>query len=247
MRVDFVTHCYAKQFPHFAAALYLQLSTICNQVSTKHQASITVFYCEEDRHTCNVLNLFSDSKRTKSATLACVPMRVENLGRRSIGRNFAAENTSADYVWFTDVDYWFDANVVDDLCTMQWPKDAVMVFPQNINISKTHELGDKLLKYYAGVYEGTTGSVPYTPNLQVRDYCDKTYYKAIGGVQIVKGSFATENGYVRGGKWQIPSTKPFGDFKDDIAYRNACRLLGKIVPVELKGVYRIRHTETSYQ
>lgn len=248
-KVEFVTHCYATKLTHFATALYLQLSSLANAANTSNNnIKVTVFYNQEDLQTAHVLNLFEDDKRRKNLELVKQHLPVDQLGRRSIGRNMAAKNTDADIVWFADVDYWFGATVTNDLLSIEWNNNTTMVFPGKIQISKSHEVGDKTLKYYSSILTpDPLNRPPFTPHMQVRDYDEKIYYKAIGGVQIVRGDFAREHGYVPNSKWQKPVKIPFGDFRDDIAYRSFCRSVGTILPVDLDGVFRIRHSETSYQ
>jgi hypothetical protein len=101
-------------------------------------------------------------------------------------------------------------------------------------IHKDHVTGDLVL----------SGQRP----LHIGDFVPKHYTRAIGGVQIVRGEFAQKYGYLNSeSKWQLPNPKPFGDFKDDIAYRRMCGLFGKIRGVDLDGVLRIRHSTTTYQ
>jgi hypothetical protein len=247
-KVEFVTHCYATELNHYATALYLQLSSLANHATNVSNIKATVFYNEEDTQTVHVLKLFEDDRRRKNLELVKQHLPVNQLGRRSIGRNMAARNTDADIVWFTDVDYWFGPVLVDNLLSIQWNDETTMLFPKKIQINKTHEVGDKILKYFGSILTpDPQNRPPFTPHMQVRDYDEKVYRKAIGGVQIVRGVFAREYGYVPDSKWQKPVQIPFGDFRDDIAYRSFCRSVGTIVPVDLDGVFRIRHSETSYQ
>ena len=171
-------------------------------------------------------------------------MPVNKLGRRSIGRNLAAKWSKADIVWFTDVDHCFCNGIFSNLENLEWPEDTTMVYPKIIMIHKNHEIGDALLRT---IKERIHYPLP-VPLLNVHNFIEKQYNRAIGGVQIVRGEFAYEHGYLDGEeKWQRPVKKPFGDFRDDIAYRNFCTKYGSIMSVDLPGVYRIRHTETTYQ
>ena len=63
MKLEFVTHCYACEMPHYASALYTQLASICNNASNKHKSKCTVFYYGGDEHVCEVLKLFEDEER----------------------------------------------------------------------------------------------------------------------------------------------------------------------------------------
>jgi hypothetical protein len=162
------------------------------------------------------------------------------LGRRCIGRNMAALQTDADLVWFADVDQVYHRGCLDRLAAMDWPGEASMIFPQWIEIHKDHATGDR---YAEAVVE------PRLVDIDPDDFIPKKYHRAIGGVQIVGGDFARDHGYLDDDpKWQKPRTdgKPFAGFRDDIEYRKFCQQLGVIVPVDLPGMYRLRHSVTTH-
>jgi len=243
MRIKIVTHCYASQLPHFATCLKYQLSSITIN-GKDFEVEVNVCFNKDDLETVRVLRWY-ETHKAPNHILATFELPVERLGRRSIGRNIAAKWSKADIVWFTDVDHCFCDGIFGNLKELQWPEDTVMVYPKTIMIHKDHETGDKLL-HITREYDNTY-PIPM-PLLDVNDFIEKQYSRAIGGVQIVQGGFAYEHGYLDGEeKWQRPVKKPFGDFRDDIAYRNFCTKYGSIKSVELPGVYRIRHTETTYQ
>jgi len=193
-----------------------------------------------DWKTMLVLDWYGDFRCSK---VRLFPLSVAKLGRRCIGRNLAALSTDADLVWFTDCDHVFGDGCLDALVGMPWPSHfgtpASMVFPQTIQIHRDHATGDQAADKVkkANLHD-----------IDPAEFVVKHYSVAIGGVQIVTGDFARKHGYLDGNlKWQRPAEKPFGDFRDDIAYRKHCQRFGPIVPIELPGLYRIRHSTTSYQ
>jgi len=122
---------------------------------------------------------------------------------------------------------------------MEWPAGATMIYPETIRIHRDHKTGDAATNQVQKVE---------LHHVNTADFILKHYDRAIGGVQIVRGEFARAHGYLgTDAKYQKAAKKILGDFRDDIAYRNFCRSKGKIVPVSLPGVYRIRHSQTSYQ
>ncbi len=248
MKIELVTHCWAKDNPHFAGALVLQLSSILIDQPKHCDVVMTVCMNEDDENTVRVVRHFM--KRQHSGfRIHALSMPVGQLGRRSIGRNYAALHTTADYVWFTDVDHCFCDGILDRLVQMEWPfrRDiagdecpASMIFPGEIMISKNWDVGDEATE--------DVWQQPKLKSISKEDFAPKRYNKAIGGVQIVRGNFAQSCGYLNNEvKWQTPAEKPFASFADDIAYRKACEKYGSIVKVGLPGVFRLRHGKTSYE
>ena len=83
---------------------------------------------------------------------------------------------------------------------------------------------------------------PRVVDIDPTEFVEKRYGRAIGGVQIVRGDFARKYGYLHDvAKYQQPVEHPFGDFRDDIAYRDFVRSFGRIVGIDLPGMYRLRH------
>jgi hypothetical protein len=239
--VEIVSHCWAKDLPQFAAALNYQVSSLVLHKSREADICLTVCYCEEDKNTKKAIRWMVKHLNFGGASFALQPLKKEQIGRRCIGRNRVAKNCIGDFVWFADVDQVFRDGIFDRLVTMKWPEDAVMIYPKQIQIHKDHKTGDERT---SAIDLDNLGLV----NIDPAEFVPKRYRKAIGGVQIVRGDFAREHGYLNGiDKWQRPTDKPFGDFRDDIAYRNYCLQYGKIVGVDLPGMFRIRHQRTTYQ
>jgi hypothetical protein len=233
--IEVISHCYARDLPHYAQFLAYQLSGYILRPPKKCHVIPTICYTVGDPATVQVLDWFQANHPLAIRRIELPPNR---LWRRSIGRNIAASNTPASLVWFADVDYVIHGECLDTLMEMNWPAGASMVFPKEVLIHKDHSIGD----CYAG------GEFCELKWIRVDDFQFKTYRKAIGGVQIVDGWFARENGYLPNSrKYQSSVTKPFADFKDDVAYRKMCSNLGTIKSVDLPGIYRLRHSTTSYQ
>lgn len=237
--VEIVSHCYAMELPHYADALCYQLSSFIMHPPQKCDVVASICYCCEDEKTGAVVKWFYDNSELTINPCITTP---EKLGRRAISRNFVASLSSADFVWFADVDQVYRDGILDRLVEMPWPDDVVMVFPQDIMIHRDWKTGDRATQALNGK--------PRLVNISVAEFVPKHYNRAIGGVQIVRGDFARRYGYLNGHpKWQQPRTdgKMFGDFVDDRQYRGFCGRHGKIVGVDLPGLYRIRHSTTSYQ
>ncbi len=232
MSIEIITHCYAKKYPHFADCLQAQLASIrynCPKCGVK----VTVCCVEEDRKTIDIVH-----EEDEWISPFYLPT-VKDLGRRAIGRNRAALFSTADIVWFADVDHLFINGVLDRLHELQWPENTTMIYPQEIMISKDHETGNQQLAKIGRGWE-----LFFDQN----DFVQKHYYKAIGGVQVVRGGFVRKYGYLNNTKWMTCFNKtPFGDFRDDMAFRQFCLKHGEIQGIDLPGVFRLRHLTTSYQ
>lgn len=256
MKIEVVTHCWAVEHPLFAAALRFHLtSMLAYSRKDKREADVqaTICFSTDDALVRRVIREFAFPSKFRLNPIA---LSVPRMTRRCIGRNVAAKQTDADIVWFCDADHVFSTGIFDQLATKEWPADeakdegsgvpASMIFPQDILIHKDHQTGDEVLKSIAG-FGIENISLPRL--LPPQDFIPKHYHRAIGGVQIVKGDLAREIGYLDGNEnWQQPN--PDGvlrSFRDDIAYRKACLKHGPIIPVQLLTVYRLRHTETTYQ
>jgi len=234
-RVEIVTHCYARELVHYSAALCYQLSSLIFHVPKEAEIEITICCDPNDSLTRRVITFFEGSPEFN---LRLIPLDIEYLGRRAIGRNIAAKSSRADIVWFTDADYVFQEDCFDTLVGLHWPIDVTMVFPKRIKIHKDHATGDKALDRVI--------REPRLIGIEEMDFVDKSYNRAIGGVQIVQGQFARRYGYLdRFTKWQQP-VDSFKSCKGDPVYRNFCKRKGQIRGIDLPGVFRMRHTQAAH-
>ncbi|MCK9570131.1 hypothetical protein M0R72_14400 [Candidatus Pacearchaeota archaeon] len=233
--IEVVSHCYARDLPHYAQFLAYQLSGYIINPPEQCRVLPTICYTVGDPDTVKVLDWFQHSCGLDIHRVELPPNR---LWRRAIGRNIAAAQSTAHRVWFCDVDMVIHGECLDQLAAMAWPAGATMIYPKQVMIHKDHATGD----------QAAQGPLTELKSIQVNDFTFKNYHRAIGGVQIVDGWFAREHGYIPSSrKYQNPATRPFPDFRDDIAYRGFCQSLGTITPVDLPGIYRLRHSTTTYQ
>jgi len=239
IRVELVVHAWAEQFPHYASALTYLLSSLVIHRPSDVDVKVSLCCNPADSLVMDVAIYFA---KKQGVELGVYAQDVSLLGRRCIGRNVAAKRTDADLVWFTDVDHVFGEGCIDTLVNMGWLPNVVMKYPNLIQIHKDHATGDMALE----IANGSPCLLEVDPSA----FVDKKYDRAIGGVQIVRGDFAHRHGYLDGDTtWQKARTdgKPFKDFRDDIAYREFCLERGVVEPIELPNLFRIRHSETTYQ
>jgi hypothetical protein len=242
-KIDIVSHAWAQIYPHFAGALRYQLSSLYLYPPERVDWRIFICYTPEDEAVMNVLQEFTPLLGDRLWTIS---LTLPFLGRRCIGRDIATHGrTTADIVWFTDVDYLFRAGTLDSFDEMEWPsqRDGLcsMVYVRHVHIHDDHFTGDVAL---------ARAEQPGVIDIMENEFKVVAYKKAIGGIQIARGDIVRNHGYLHDSKkWQQPRLdgNPFGDFRDDLAFRSICKLHGPIAGVELPNVYRLRHSTTTYQ
>lgn len=243
MSIRLVTHCYAARLPQYAKHLWYQLSSLVLH-KPDVPVAITICYSMHDATTTDTILKF-EGRHGNGLSIRPMSMSGPELYRRSIGRNRAGLEATEDLIWFTDVDHVFGEGCLDNLWRI-WQglkQDEIsMVYPKAIKIHQDHATGD---------------ATPFPASEDWRlleinssEFVDKRYRRAIGGVQIARGDLVRQYGYLNGhSKYQKPRLDglPFGDFRDDIVFRGRCKTFGKIVGIDLANLYRIRHSETTYQ
>lgn len=239
--IEIISHCYAAELPHYADALCYQLSSLFLYPPKTCRAVPAICWAgsEIDQSTQQVINYFAPR-----LNLVSVCLSKADLGRRCIGRDWVAKTSTADLIWFADVDQVYGRELLDRLASLEWPlvngQPVAMVYPRDIKIHRDWTLGDQVT--------GRVQGEPQVIDIDPADFIDKRYNRAIGGVQIVRGDFAREHGYLgEDPEWRVPTPAPFSDFKDDVAYRRFCERNGGVVSADLPGLYRLRHTRTTYQ
>tara|TARA_Y100000310_G_scaffold342397_1_gene445489 strand:- start:806 stop:1582 length:777 start_codon:yes stop_codon:yes gene_type:complete len=242
MLIEIVVHCF-----RFSRVLAYQLSSLVLWPPKKTEFRLSVF-CgeEEDDSTMRMLSFFiSNTNIGERSKLWIHGRSLPNLLNRAIGRNFAAKQTTADVVWFCDADYVFGDGYLDALaetcCQFQrqaedkFPKR--LLFPREIQISNTHELGDDYARRV---------TQPAIVNIDPKDFKPHRIRKAIGGLQVVPGHIARKYGYCDGQKRTLkPRTdSTWKPTTCDIRYRKSLNG-GKDwpgTPIDLPNLFRIRQS-----
>jgi hypothetical protein len=230
MQLDVVTHCW-----RYSRLLTYQLSSFLLNPTTRTNVSVTVFCAEpdEDPDTWEVLKFFSQQPAVAGVRFQWRPLEKPNLFRRAIGRNMAALETKADWVWFADCDMVFGRDSLDSLNETLTDIDADLVFPRRIHVSRTHQLGDMAIQRLES---------PQLTDITQEDFVCRRYSRAIGGVQIVRGDLARRIGYCNDTKHQTPTNgEKWLNPRGDTAF---CRFVGtKGHPVQIPNVFRLRHSK----
>ena len=252
MSIRIVVHAYAKQLPQYAVFLRAQLSSLVKYTPAVTTLRVSVCCSAQDERVMRVLQEFAPIMRGKLHVMA---MPKGELFRRSIGRNRIALSTHEDLVWFADVDHLWGPGCLAELWN-QWKEieGQAIAWPKSLWIQSHHVLGDDFVRdnmETTGLIDmGDLGVAEFANQEPSPLFERKEYHSAIGGVQIVSGSFVRDHGYLRDfPKWQRPRTdgKPFGDFRDDVKFRSFCLSRMNGVALEIPHLYRLRHTAVTYK
>jgi hypothetical protein len=228
-----VTHCWAVNKPLYAQLLRAQLSSLVqNPQGVKFH--VVVCFDPQDRLTKDVV----DDMVAANLPVFRLELPAPQMWRRAIARHKAISVCKSDLIWFTDCDYLFlrecFASVHRSWIAHQKPD---MIWPRC---------------YLANMEKGPIDRYCQIPvrGVSLPDLQRFEYYKcprAIGGVQCVSGEYARTHGYLPNSKWQNIPTRPFPDFRDDVAFRKTLEKNGRSEPVaSFAGLYRLRHTEVGY-
>ena len=243
--IEIVTHCYSgDQVPIYHRLLQMQLSSILEHYKKDIQITITVFYTMEDHLTSSIVHWFKSKcepfqtrkSLCSNLTLNHITLPKKLLFRRAIGRNMAAKRTYADVVWFTDVDYLFFGDSIETAYDACLKAETDMVFANKVQIHRKHQYGDDLVS----LLEGQHQIVHFNATFSTR-FASRKERRAIGGIQIVKGNWCREHGYLSDTKWvnEVDSDIGFQSCKCDVAFR---KNLGSSTGVEIPDLYRVRHS-----
>jgi len=228
MNVEFVTHCWR----------YSRL--LCYQLSSFHlfappSVTVTICYAEDDAPTADMVRYFVwglKGEASNGPVWNPMPMSREEVCRRAIGRNRAALASKADWLWFADCDYWFGARLFLALSTLAGiAPEHNLVYPGEI-VQCSQAEGDRLIDLVTG------------PDVKTLcPTCDSfpthAFWKAIGGVQIVRGEWARLNGYCKAHKRHQRPTGAWARNVEDVTFRQDMGTAGH--RIKLPDVVRIRH------
>ncbi len=224
VKLEMVSHCW-----NYSHLLAYQLSSYALNPPKQAEVTVTVFYCREDTGTHQLLEFFATQK-VPNVSWNWQPLTRNELFRRSIGRNRAAKNTKADWVWFTDCDIIFGKGCLDGLAEQLQGRTDVLVFPREESTTSMLDDDNPLLK---------KGATPKVVDIDTSDFLRHTRDKAKGAFQIVHGDVARAIGYCENIRLYQTPADAWRKTYEDKAFR---WLLGsRGVPVEVPNVFQIRH------
>lgn len=236
--IEIVSHCWSgNDAPVYHCLLKYQIDSLyllsmfedfCEDL----KITLTVCHSLEDVRTCRVVQEGRKALLSTGVNLNSIELPPEQLFRRAIGRNQAALACESDVIWFTDCDHCFAGPVLLAAHAKCLEADTNYVHPMVIAIHERHEYGDQLIEDW-----DLKDLAFFGPDTQ---YVDKAM-RPIGGLFVVKGDWARENGYLNGTGW-VDAVKAdhFKRCKCDVAFRKS---IGPSTASDIQGVYRIRHSK----
>jgi hypothetical protein len=227
LSVEVVSHCW-----NYSHLLAYQLSSLVHQPPTRIDVTMTVFFCEEDVKTRALLDYFG-AMEVRGVTWNWCAVSKPILFRRAIGRNLAALGTTCDWIWFTDCDLVFRDGCFDALGELLQGRNDALLFPREERCTSLLAGSDPMLQ--AGV------AGPKLVEISTEQFTVRHRTRATGPLQITHGDVARAVGYCAGLQLYQQPSETWCKAYEDRAFRWLLRSQG--VPIELPGVYRIRHVE----
>ncbi len=226
MSLEIVCHCW-----NYSRLLTYQLSSLVLFPPKDVGVTMTVFHNEEDERTVQVLDYF---RAISADNVSWNWRQLEKplLFRRAIGRNMAALETKADWIFFTDCDQVFREGCIDSF-TQLMSIEAPLVYPRYVNCT-THIGADNPILEKAD--EG-----PAILDIDPADFQPVLHTRAIGGVQVARGDVVRQTGYCKDIPRFMKPARKFHRTREDVVFR---RLLGTPgEPVDMPNIFRIEHKQ----
>jgi len=222
--LEIVSHCW--QYSHLLA---YHLSALINYPPKNIDVTVTVFYSTEDRATQKMLNYFAGMS-APNITWNWQALPKTHLFRRSIGRNQAALQTRADWIWYTDCDLILHKGCLDALAAVLRGRKDVLLFPDTESTTSMLEESNPILK---------NGQQPQLLDIDTAQFSQKKITRAVGPHQITHGDIARACGYCNNiAAYQTPTLR-WRKTYEDRTYRWLLRTQG--IAINIPAVYRIRH------
>lgn len=226
LHLELVSHCW-----NYAHLFVYQLESLVQNPPAKLKITFTGFYCREDKDTTALVNEYRN-KNVPGIRWNFIALPKEKLLRRAIGRNIAAKASSADWVWFTDCDLAFAPGSLDNLANKLQQQTEILVFPEKIRQTALLKKDNPMLR----------GAVEEVFNhLEQAEFVERSYSKAAGAFQIVRGEIARDYGYCGQVNCYQQAREHWAKCYEDRAYRWLLGTHGK--GLELAGMMLIRHVE----
>jgi len=225
LNLQIVSHCW--QYAHM---LNFQLSALVNYPPTELLVTYTLYHSGEDTELKKLISRY-DAIQVPNVTWNWMEVPKEQLFRRAIGRNQAALNTEADWIWFSDCDLIFHESCLDSLARELDDRQQRMVFPRQEFITDLLDASHPMLN------QNNESLVDIDTTL----FETNDIHKAKGAFQIVHGDVARACGYCRSVKLYQQPMNHWSKTYEDSMFR--CLIDSEGEPVDVKGLYRIRHVE----
>jgi len=227
LTIQIVSHCW-----NYAHLLRFQLTSLYQNECNNAQIIYTLYYCPEDQATVKLIHQFKN-KTIKNLEWDFRALPREKLFRRAIGRNEASLGTHADWMFFVDCDLILNAGCLNSVADTLAHKKLKLAFPAYENVTDLLPSEHPLLNQNP-LNDGTL-------LIDTKLFKPVSIEKPKGGYQFVHGDVARVAGYCGSiSLYQRPSRVWRKTF-EDTTFRTLIQDSG--TPVDIKGIYRIRHQE----
>lgn len=223
LSIEIVSHCW-----NYAHLLVYQLSSLANFPPQRTDVTMTVYFAPEDERTAELLR-FIGAIELPRVRWNWQPLPPPYLFRRAIGRNRAALASSADWVWFTDCDLMFRDGCLDALAQQLQGRRDALVYPRVERCTDLLADDDPRLRQDA----------PALADIDAADFTPREPGRATGPLQITHGDVARALGYCAPIAFYQQPAAAWCKAHEDRAHRWLLQTQG--TPLDLPGVYRIRH------
>lgn len=227
LKLEIVSHCW-----NYSDFLTYQLSSLITYPFEGLSVTHTVFYCHEDLATTELLAFF-EAQQTDNVTWNFINLPKEQLFRRAIGRNMAAKQSSADWVWFTDCDVVFHEGALTALAKALAGRQDVLVYPQTLRVTELLSKDDDML--------AQVKQAPGVREVDTQKFSERNFTRATGPIQIVHGDVARACGYCDDVEVYQKTMPRWAKCYDDRCFRWLINSKG--VPIDVPNVLFIRHAE----
>ena len=227
LSIEIVSHCWG-----YSRLLAYQLTSLIDHPITDAHVRMTVFHGKEDTRTVNLL-AFVKEHSIKNLEWNWRVLPKEQLFRRAIGRNLAALESDADWLWFTDCDLTFQANCLNSLnSALQGRRDA-LVYPR---------IESKTDAYAA--HDAEQPNALETPELlrvEPAEFIAHQVTRATGPLQITHGDVARSVGYCNAVPYYQQPQARWQKADEDRMFRWLLGTPG--LAVDIDGVCRVQHVQ----
>lgn len=224
LSIEIVSHCW-----NYSHLLAYHLSSIVNHPPHDIDVTMTVFYAAEDQGTVDMLQYFSDFE-VAGVTWNWQEVTKDQLLRRAIGRNKAALETKANWIWYVDCDLIFHQGCLDSLALVLQGRSDALLYPETEQITSLLEDENPIL---------TNGCKPDLVEIDPSQFHTRYIPKAVGAYQITHGDIARACGYCNNIRAYQTPTNHWRKTYEDRTYRWLLGTQGKAIAIP--GIYRIRH------
>ena len=225
LSIEIVSHCW-----NYSHLLAYNLSSLVIHPPQEIDVTVTVFYSPEDQGTVNMLEYFSGFE-VSGVEWNWRQLPTDQLLRRAIGRNKAALETKANWIWYIDCDLIFHQGCLDSLASLLEGRKDALLYPKTEHITSLLEDENPILN---------NGHNPAVIDIDPSLFHIRYIPRAVGAYQITHGDVARACGYCNHIRVYQTPTRHWRKTYEDRTYRWLLQTQG--TTIEIPNIYRIRHS-----